>query len=173
MLYQIHGTTVNDIIMGTMNWPSKTGGTINENLTGCLQRYVVLGYERKQKSIIFIINNIVLPIIARDYIFDFPCRSGEMCRQTGSVPVRRLRQCFVVGITSTWSICRFGPAKRNIKNTIEILGLDKGCKTACLRAVCLSVFGPARKPAAVLRCADQIRRIVHRQSFHRKAITLF
>jgi hypothetical protein len=52
---------------------SKRGESIDKNLTGCLQRYGVLQYERMIKYFISNINNVVLQIIAseRDFDFDF------------------------------------------------------------------------------------------------------
>jgi hypothetical protein len=47
-------------INGMIDWMSKPEGPIIDHVRECLQRYVVLGYERVIKSMIFTINSIVL-----------------------------------------------------------------------------------------------------------------
>jgi hypothetical protein len=65
-------------INGMRNRLSKPRRSINKNLTGCLQRYVVLGYEKNRKYLEFKINNIVLQIIAREHNFDFHRRNRDI-----------------------------------------------------------------------------------------------
>jgi hypothetical protein len=62
---------MDDIAMGMINRLSKWRGSIDKNLTGCLQRYVVLQYERTIKYLILNTNNIVLQIISSEHNFDF------------------------------------------------------------------------------------------------------
>jgi hypothetical protein len=40
-------------VNGMRNWRFTSGSPIDENLTGCLQRYVVPGYGRKRKHLYF------------------------------------------------------------------------------------------------------------------------
>jgi hypothetical protein len=54
---------------------SKPRGLIDDNLTGCLQRYAALGYER-----IFDTNNNVLQIITRKHNFDSHSTMRETSR---------------------------------------------------------------------------------------------
>jgi hypothetical protein len=79
---------MNVIINGMRNRPSKPRRSINDNLTGCLERYAVLGYERKRKYLKFKINNIVLRIIPREHNFDFHFhyRTGETIRAKPTCP---------------------------------------------------------------------------------------
>jgi hypothetical protein len=49
----------------------KARGSISENLTGCLHRYVVSGYERMTKYSNSNPNNIVLQTIFREQDFGF------------------------------------------------------------------------------------------------------
>jgi hypothetical protein len=48
---------------GMIKWLSNPREPINDNLTGCLQRGVVVGYERMIKWLISNTNNVVLEII--------------------------------------------------------------------------------------------------------------
>jgi hypothetical protein len=59
------------ISKGMSNQLSKPHGSIDENLTGWLQRYVMLGYERNRKHFFLNINNMVLQTILRSHHFDF------------------------------------------------------------------------------------------------------
>jgi hypothetical protein len=81
VIRRIYEVNMNVIINGMRNRLSKPRRSIKENLTGCLQRYVVLGYERNRKYLKFKINNIVLQIIPRGQAFDFDFhhRTGEIC----------------------------------------------------------------------------------------------
>jgi hypothetical protein len=60
------------------NRPSEPRRSISENQIACLQRYIVLGYERKRRYSKFKINNIVLQIILREYNFDFHQRNRDI-----------------------------------------------------------------------------------------------
>jgi hypothetical protein len=71
---------MNIMAKGMINQLSKPRAPINENLTGCLQRSVVLGCKRKRKYLIFKTNSIVSQIILREHNFDFHHRTGEACR---------------------------------------------------------------------------------------------
>jgi hypothetical protein len=62
---------INVMAMGMRNRLSKRRGGIDGNLTGCLQGYVVLQYERTIKYLILNTNNIVLQIIPGEHNFDF------------------------------------------------------------------------------------------------------
>jgi hypothetical protein len=62
---------MNLIAMGMRNRLSKRHGSVDENLTGCLQRYAVLQYEITIKYLILNTNNIVLQIISSEHNFDF------------------------------------------------------------------------------------------------------
>jgi hypothetical protein len=71
---------MNSMAMRIIKWLSKQNGAINDNTTACLQRYVVLGYERMTKYLTLTTNNIVLHIIPREYNSDSHCRPGDICR---------------------------------------------------------------------------------------------
>jgi hypothetical protein len=68
---------MNVMVMGMTNWLSKPRGPTNKNLAGCLQRYVILGYERMRKYLILNTNNVILQIIPSQPHFDFHRRPGE------------------------------------------------------------------------------------------------
>jgi hypothetical protein len=51
MALQRYEVNVNVRVKRMGKWLSKPGETINENLTGCLQWYVVIGYETKLKRL--------------------------------------------------------------------------------------------------------------------------
>jgi hypothetical protein len=55
----MYDVNVNVVANGMINRPSKPYGPINDNLTGCLQRCVDLGYERMIDCLILPRNNIV------------------------------------------------------------------------------------------------------------------
>jgi hypothetical protein len=57
---QIHKEAMNVRANGMRNRSLNTWRSTNENLTGCLQRYVVLRYERKWKYLKFKISSIML-----------------------------------------------------------------------------------------------------------------
>jgi hypothetical protein len=59
------------------NWLSKLGETINENLTGCLQWHLVVGYETKQKYLLYTTNNMVLNIIPQGTQFWFSLKRSR------------------------------------------------------------------------------------------------
>jgi hypothetical protein len=59
------------MVMGMKNRLSKRPVGIDKNLTGWLQRYVVLQYERMIKYLILNTNNVALQIILSEHIFDF------------------------------------------------------------------------------------------------------
>jgi hypothetical protein len=79
---------MNNLTKGITNWLSKRHESINENLTGCWQRYVVLGYERKGKYLIPNTNSTVLSILFRESNSDFHHRTGETCRTKWTCPDR-------------------------------------------------------------------------------------
>jgi hypothetical protein len=60
MARQSYQVAINITAKGTRNRWSKTLGPINENLTQCLQRYVVLGYESNRNDLFMNINNEML-----------------------------------------------------------------------------------------------------------------
>jgi hypothetical protein len=66
--YQV---AINITAKGTRNRWSKTLGPINENLTPCLQRYVVPGYESNRNDLFMNINNKMLQIIPMEHNFNF------------------------------------------------------------------------------------------------------
>jgi hypothetical protein len=72
---------MNVMANGMRNRLSKPRWSLNENLTGCWQRNVVLGYERNHKVLNFTTNNTVLQIIPSEHNFDFHFhhRTGETC----------------------------------------------------------------------------------------------
>jgi hypothetical protein len=76
---RIDKVTVNERPLRMRNRLSKTHEWTHKNPTGCLQRYVVLQYERMIKYFILNTDNVVLQIIAREHNFDFHRRSREMC----------------------------------------------------------------------------------------------
>jgi hypothetical protein len=62
---------------GTSNPLSKPRESIINNLTECLQRYIVFGYERHRKHINFKIHERVLQIIPNEDNCDFLQRNGD------------------------------------------------------------------------------------------------
>jgi hypothetical protein len=62
---------MNAITMWMRNRLSNRGESIDKNLTGCLQRYLVLQYERMIKYLILNTNNAAFEIILREHDFDF------------------------------------------------------------------------------------------------------
>jgi hypothetical protein len=50
---QKYEVTLNITVKGTRNWLFNPGVSIDENLTAPLQRYLVLGDERKQNNLNF------------------------------------------------------------------------------------------------------------------------
>jgi hypothetical protein len=86
----------------TRNRPSKPRGSIGENLTWCLQRYLVLGYQRSWKHLFLNINALALQIIPREHNFDLISITGreKFSEQVLNVPICPERRFLVVGITS-------------------------------------------------------------------------
>jgi hypothetical protein len=72
---------------GTNNRSSKPGRPIEQNLTGCLQRYVVPGNEENKNISIWNINNMVLRIIPRDHNLIFISEQEKCGDQMWDVPV--------------------------------------------------------------------------------------
>jgi hypothetical protein len=64
---------------GMINWLWKGSGSINENLTGCLQRYIVLGCEGGRNDLFLNANSKVLQIILWKDNFNFHQRTGGIC----------------------------------------------------------------------------------------------
>jgi hypothetical protein len=60
-------------------------GSINENLTECLQRYVALEYERNGIHLASNINNLVVEILVKEHKFEFRHRTGEIWRTITSL----------------------------------------------------------------------------------------
>jgi hypothetical protein len=91
---RLYKVTVNVMAMGMKNQLLKPDEWIHEDLTGCLQRYVVLQYERMIKYLILNTNNVAFQTILREHNFDFDfhCRSREIFRTRPTcpdVPTRR------------------------------------------------------------------------------------
>jgi hypothetical protein len=63
---------------GKSNQLSKPRGSIDENLTGWLQRHIVLGYERNRKRLFLNINNMVLQTIPWEDNCDFLQRNPDI-----------------------------------------------------------------------------------------------
>jgi hypothetical protein len=80
IMRRLRQVNLNVMVMGMRNRLWKRRGSIGKNLTGCLQRYVFLQYERMIKYLILNTNNIVLQIIPRENNFDSHRRPREMCR---------------------------------------------------------------------------------------------
>jgi hypothetical protein len=76
MARQQNEVTVDIRTKGMRNLLSKRRGSVNKNLTGCLQRCVILGYERKRKYLIFNTNNTVLQIQGRPEVRAVPFNFG-------------------------------------------------------------------------------------------------
>jgi ribose 1,5-bisphosphokinase PhnN len=72
---------MNVMVMGMRNRLSKRRRGSDENLTGRLQRHVVLHDERMIKYLILNTNNIVLQIVPNEHHFDFDFhrRPKEIC----------------------------------------------------------------------------------------------
>jgi hypothetical protein len=102
MARQIYDVNMNIMAKGMWNRLSKPCASVNENLTRCLQRYVVLGYERKRKYLFFNPNNTVLRAIPRKHNFDFHRRTGELREQSRHVPIGLACPGFVAWISSPW-----------------------------------------------------------------------
>jgi hypothetical protein len=62
---------MNIILQRKINCLPKAHGSISENLTGCLHRYAVFGYERMIKHLNSNPNNIVWRTIFREQNFGF------------------------------------------------------------------------------------------------------
>jgi hypothetical protein len=80
---------VNYIAMGMRNRLSKPRGSIGNNMTGRLPRYVVLQYERIIKYLILNTNNAAFQIIHRDHNFAFHRRPEEYAGQVRCVSIIR------------------------------------------------------------------------------------
>jgi hypothetical protein len=83
---KIYKVTMNIILQRKSYRMCKPCIWINENLTGCLQRFVVLGYERIIKDLISNTNNNVLQIIFSEHNCDFHRRTGETWRTRVTCP---------------------------------------------------------------------------------------
>jgi hypothetical protein len=77
---RIYKVNVGVIAMGMRNRLSKARGSIDKNLTGCLQRYIVFQYERMIKYLILNTNNVAFQIIPNEHNFDFHRGPREICR---------------------------------------------------------------------------------------------
>jgi hypothetical protein len=71
MLCPKYEVTMKIISTRTSNQLSKPRGSTDENLTGCLERYVVLGSERDQQHLNFTTNNRILQMIRMEDNCDF------------------------------------------------------------------------------------------------------
>jgi hypothetical protein len=71
MALPIYQVNINVKVNRMRNWLSKPGEMINENLTRCLQRYVLVGYETKRKGLFYTTNNMVLRKLAGRTILIF------------------------------------------------------------------------------------------------------
>jgi hypothetical protein len=78
MLYPIDEVAVKIIGRGTSNQLSKPRGSIDENPTGCLQKYVVSGYERNRKYLHFKTDNKVSQMISREDNCDLLRRNRDI-----------------------------------------------------------------------------------------------
>jgi hypothetical protein len=63
---------------GTKNQLSNPRGSIDENLTGCLQRHLVLGHQRYRKHLFSNMNNTVLQVMAWEDNCDFLRRNRDI-----------------------------------------------------------------------------------------------
>jgi hypothetical protein len=72
--------------IGTSNQLFKPCGSIDENLAKCLQRHVVLGYERNRKYLYLNINNMVLQTVPWEDNCDFHQKTGEIWGLSGKCP---------------------------------------------------------------------------------------
>jgi hypothetical protein len=67
------------MVMGMRNRLAKPHEWIHKNPTGCLQKYVVLQYERIIKHFILNTNDVLSQIIAKEHNFEFHRTSREIC----------------------------------------------------------------------------------------------
>jgi hypothetical protein len=77
---------MNIVAKGMTNWSAKRRQSIQGNLTRCLQRNVVFGYERMKKYSISNTNNIMLQIILKQHNFDFHGRRERLGEAEQRVP---------------------------------------------------------------------------------------
>jgi hypothetical protein len=80
MAHHIYEVSANIKVNGMRIWLSSPCDTIDENLTECLQKYLLLGYERKLKYLTLNANHNVLVIIPREHNSGFHHRTGGTCR---------------------------------------------------------------------------------------------
>jgi hypothetical protein len=73
---------MNVMVMGMKNRLSKPRTSTDKNITGWLQRYVVLQYERMIQYLILNTNNIVLQMIPSEHDFDFHRRREKFAKQS-------------------------------------------------------------------------------------------
>jgi hypothetical protein len=111
---QIHQVNRNINVNAMRNRWFRPRGSINKSLTGCLQRYIVLGDERNRTYLLLNMNNIALQIISWEHNFDFHRRnrdtvSGQNCRRG-----IHMSTCQYVG----WSMVLNGfPSNRHTNRT--------------------------------------------------------
>jgi hypothetical protein len=103
----------------------ETAGSIDKNLTGCLQRYVVLQYERMIKYLILNTNNIVLQIIPSEHNFDFHRRRGEICPTNPTCLDRPACRHLVAWITCRWSNPVLAAGRVYIMNMLSMRIIDQ------------------------------------------------
>jgi hypothetical protein len=70
----MHQIIMDNKVNGMKNRLSKPRKEHNENLTGCLQKYLVLGYKRNRKCS----NHMVLQILSKEDNFDLRHRKGKI-----------------------------------------------------------------------------------------------
>jgi hypothetical protein len=98
--------------------------TIDENLTECLEKHVILGYERKRKYLISNTYGIVLQTISRNIILIALTGGEKLAEQSRRTSIDPTRRHFVTGITSPWSniIFRGGCIDVETMNLMKIMG---------------------------------------------------
>jgi hypothetical protein len=102
MAGQIYEVNINTRAKGTRRWLFNPRETPNENVTGCFQKHVVLGYERTPKPLFLNLNITVLQIIPREHDLISITGREKFAGQMWNVPIRRAFWPLVAGIPLLW-----------------------------------------------------------------------
>jgi hypothetical protein len=157
-IYEVNlNVNVNMRVNRTRNCLSKPREPSNENLTGCLQRCAVLGYERKQKDLLCTTNNKTLWLISRELNFDFHQRKPNIHISIFSnSPVMKLVHFnHIWNVNNSWipvgdmgekaseTVRRFCPQKR--RPSIVSLCTVRWTENAWIKRSQRANFGPISK----------------------------
>jgi hypothetical protein len=95
---------------------SKPRERINKKLTGCLRKYVVLGYERMITKLISKTNKIALQIISSEHNLIVIAGRETIGEQERRVLICLAPERLVAGIVPHWRNPMFGRGRINIRN---------------------------------------------------------